>query len=294
MPDLAPICCDDALRSGLARLRVAGIEAPEKDARLLLAAAAGLAPADLFAHPETPLTAEAHALFDHHISRRCQSEPVSRILGHRDFYGRTFRITPATLDPRPETETLIDAALEIARQEDWLSLPIRILDIGTGSGAILVTLLAELQHATGLATDISPAALAVAEENAIRHGVARRSQFTIARSLEGITGPFDLVVSNPPYIASSEIAGLTPDVKDFDPVAALDGGADGLSVYGEIAANLGDIVRDGWVLFEVGAGQFSAVCDLLVKNRLRRTASTPLNFKDLAGHDRCVAYRIQS
>ena len=186
-------------------LRRARLETPELDARVLLCHAAGLSHETYVAKADAPLAPEAASRFLAFIERRLKGEPVSRILGGREFFGRRFGIDADTLDPRPDTETLIEAALEKVERTRGRAAPLRILDLGTGSGAILVTLLAELPGATGAGTDISAAALRVAETNAEAHGVADRARFMVADWLEGVEGPFDLVVSNPPYIASAAI-----------------------------------------------------------------------------------------
>jgi release factor glutamine methyltransferase len=267
----------------------AGIEEPARDARLLLLAALGLSSVDIVRAPDRRLTdADARGIAAS-ASRRLDREPVSRIAGVRGFYGREFRITPATLDPRPCTETVVEAALEVVDEEGWRTRPIRILDIGTGSGALVVSLLAELPLATGTGTDISDEALAVAQANAQRLGVADRATFLNRRSLDGVDGAFDLLVSNPPYIPGSDIAGLEPEVKNFDPRGALDGGPDGLDVYRALAAGLSRCVPDGWALFEVGAGQALSVTALL-KEALGSQAGLR-QWTDLGGHTRCVAVR---
>ncbi len=174
-------------------------------------------------------------------------------LAQREFYGRRFALSSATLDPRPDSETLIEAALGIAAREGWRERSIRILDVGTGTGCLLLTLLAELPLATGVGTDISGEALQTAARNATSLGVAERVHFAQADALGGIDGPFDLVVSNPPYIASGDIAGLSTEVRKYDPRVALDGGADGLDIYRRIIADLGRVLR-GWVIFEGRCG----------------------------------------
>jgi release factor glutamine methyltransferase len=281
---------DAVLRQGAESLAAAGVDAPLIDARRLLSAATGCSAADLIAHPEQLVGASEIARFAVMIARRCRREPVSRILGEREFYGRTFRITPAVLDPRADSETLIDEALSISDRKDWRQRPIRILDIGTGSGALLITLLAELPLATGLGTDVSLEALAVAVANAEQNSVAARATFTKADALEGIAGPFDLVVSNPPYIASDDIAGLAPEVRGYDPHGALDGGPDGLDVYRKIIPQLARVLPCGVLLLEVGAGQASAVSALLAREFSRAFVRTS---RDLGGHERCVAMEIQ-
>jgi release factor glutamine methyltransferase len=276
----------DAVRMAMHTLRQAGIEEAARDARLLVVAATGCSPLDLLAEPQRRLSGKARASLAAMLARRRAREPVSRILGMRGFYGRDFEISPAVLDPRPETETLIDAALSIAADQGWTGSPIRILDIGTGSGCLLVTLLAELPQATGLGTDVSGRALAVARTNARRHAVASRARWQRTRSLAGVEGPFDLVVSNPPYIASDEIGLLEPEVRLFDPRTALDGGPDGLAVYREILARLSSVAATAWVLLEVGAGQASSVVGL-IRN------ATPRTYCDLAGETRCVAWKAR-
>lgn len=270
----------------------AGVEGPARDARLLLLAALGISSADLMRAPERRLSEGEARRLTEYADRRAAREPVSRILGERGFYGRTFCVTPATLDPRPCTETVVEAALEIADREGWRTRPIRILDVGTGSGALLVTLLAELPLATGLGTDISDGALDAARENAERLGVASRASFLNRRSLESVEGPFDLLVSNPPYIPSGDIAGLDPEVRAFDPLGALDGGRDGLAIYRELASGLAGLVPRGWALVEVGAGQAGDVEALFREGLGRAVAATRL-WSDLGQHTRCVAVRIQ-
>jgi release factor glutamine methyltransferase len=271
-------------------LAAAGIETPAVDARRLAAAATGMGAAELIARPEQIVGSDARTTLGEMLRRRCAGEPVSRILGEREFFGRAFAISPATLDPRPDSETLIEGALEFVEQKGWGTRPLRILDIGTGSGALLVTLLCELPLASGVGTDVSAQALAVAQANASRHGVAERTHFELRDALVGVNGPFDLVVCNPPYVASAEIARLAPEVRDFDPREALDGGADGLDMYRRIIPGLARVVSSGWIGFEVGAGQAHTVAGLLhhavMGSRLRYR-------KDLGGHERCVTTEIQ-
>lgn len=275
-----------------ARLAAAGLPAPRDEACRLVAAAVEADSLHLIVHADRALTPAEQQRVEAFTARRIAREPLSRILGCRAFYGRDFEITPATLDPRADSETLIDAALELAAEEGWQRRPIRILDIGTGSGCLLLTLLAELPLATGLATDVDAAALAVARRNAERLGVASRADFLCARSLEGVAGPFDLLVSNPPYVCRGDIAALEPEVRCYDPVGALDGGPDGLDVYREIAAGFTAVVRDGWVLCEVGAGQARDVGGLLAR-RPAPYESQLRTWKDLGGHTRTVAVRTR-
>ena len=229
------------MRELTAQLARAGIEGAAGDVRRLAAAALGVSGAAVLMGPERVLTTAELQLLRAFVERRRQHEPVSRILGERDFYGRTFAISPATLDPRPDSETVIAAALEIAREEGWMSRPIRILDVGTGSGCLLLTLLCELPQATGLGTDISAAALDTASLNAGRLGLGRRVTWLRADGLESIAGPFHMLVANPPYVRTAEIPGLEPEVRDFDPTQALDGGPDGLAMYRRLMPRIADV-----------------------------------------------------
>lgn len=277
------------IAKSIRRLRAAGIESAARDSRLLVAAALGLDGVKVLSEPETPVSETGLNRVETFIRRRANREPVSRILGRRAFYGREFEISPATLDPRPDSETLIEAALELIGPERR-NRNLRIIDVGTGSGCLLVTLLAELPNATGLGTDIDPRALRVAERNAASHGVAPRAVWAQARSLHGIGGPFDLLITNPPYVPTGDIDELEPEVREYDPRQALDGGADGLEIYRELAEDLVRVVPTGWAIFEVGAGQAGAVCEMLAK-----TSENPhiRTFKDLNGVDRCVAWRAR-
>jgi release factor glutamine methyltransferase len=272
----------------------AGIEGAARDARLLVLAALGIDGAALVRDPERRLTSNETERVVGFAQRRAAHEPVSRILGERGFYGRIFRVTPATLDPRPCTETVIEAALAVAEPEGWRERPIRILDIGTGSGALLLTLLSELPLAQGVATDISAAALDAAQANAVDLGVASRAAFLNRRSLDGIDGTFDLMVSNPPYIPTGEIATLERDVRDYDPLGALDGGTDGLDIYRELAAGFARLVPNGWVLLEVGAGQAEAVERIFRDSAGGHWINNVTLWQDLGQHTRCVAIKTHS
>lgn len=277
-----------AARQMTVALNAAGIENAATDARLLVPAALGLGRHDLILQPQRLVSPDEARQLIEFERRRAASEPVSRILGWREFYGRRFEITVATLDPRPDSETLIEAALELVRERHAGAEPPRILDIGTGSGCLLLTLLAELPGATGLGTDISTAALEVAARNAAQLGLAERASWQEARSLQGISGSFDVVISNPPYIPTSDLAGLAPDVRLYDPLTALDGGAGGLCVYREIVAGLANLETFGCVLFEAGAGQ-SVELGGILRDGLGARAQSIRTWSDLGGHTRCVA-----
>ncbi len=274
------------------KLQRAGFESPQLDARLLVEAATDLSAEQLALDPDRPLASTEHAALQQYATRRLNHEPVSRILGVKAFYGRLFDVSRATLDPRPESETLIDVALEVSQRERWTQRPVRILDVGTGTGCLLLTLLAELPFATGVGSDPSAAALDVARANGDRLGLAERAQWIKTASLNGLAGPFDLVVANPPYIASGEIDGLPLDVKLFDPHVALDGGRDGLDVYRQILPSVQLIAPRGWIILETGATQADAVRAIICHTQYgsQPTIRTRL---DLNGHTRCVFYRTQ-
>lgn len=277
---MPPETAGGLLAEGRRRLAASGVAAPALDARLLLQHAAGLSHEDIVAEPrrETAAGDEFRTL----IARRQAHEPVSRILGEREFHGRLFHVTPAVLDPRPDTETLVEAV--VAR----MGAGARVLDLGTGSGAIIVTILAERTDATGVATDLSAAALQVANANALRHGAGQRLRLVHCSWFEGVEGLFDVIVSNPPYIPLGDIAGLTPDVRDFDPWMALDGGPDGLMAYRRIAAGARPhLAEGGSVMVEIGAGQQRDVEAIFQAAGFALTAEA----KDLAGHVRCLAFR---
>lgn len=245
----------EALREAVVRLREAGVEDAAGDARRLMEHAGGIAPGMLSAHADR-IDAGTLARFAGFIERRAAREPVAQITGRRAFFGREFLVTADTLDPRPETEHLVELALAAPFT--------RVLDLGTGTGCILLTLLAERPEATGIGTDVSPAALAVAAENAGRLGVVDRATFHQADWFAGLaeTG-FDLVVSNPPYIAASEMPDLAPELR-HEPRRALTDEGDGLSAYRAIVAGAGRVlVRGGRLLLEIGHTQANAVRSLL-------------------------------
>jgi release factor glutamine methyltransferase len=252
---------DTVLVEARKALAAAGVESAALDARLLLADATRLDAAQLIARGGEPLSELAATAFHAHLERRLAGEPVARILGAKEFWGLSFGLSAATLVPRPDTEILVEAALELAAGRE---VGLSICDLGTGSGAILVALLKELPQAHGVATDISAEALAIAKENAERHGVAGRMRFEAVDFADGPEGPFDIVVANPPYVRSADIAGLAAEVRDHDPRPALDGGPDGLSAYRKIAGRADALLgEEGALVLEVGAGMGKAVAALL-------------------------------
>ena len=276
----------DTIASVLAAARksliAADIDGSALDARLLLQAASGLAHEDIVAWPEKVLDGDAVAKFSEYLKRRLAHEPVSRILGTREFYGRSFQVTPAVLDPRADTEALVELVLERHSNK-----PMRVLDIGTGSGAILITLLSERPAFEGVAVDVSPEALHVAKVNGLANGVSGRMHLHQGSWFDGLEGRFDLIVSNPPYIPHGDIAGLDVDVKDHDPHLALDGGADGLFAYRAIAADAGRfLAAKGEIAVEIGAGQQEDVAAIFGAHFLNLLASR----KDLGGHVRALIF----
>ena len=261
----------------------AGIDEAAIDARLLLCAAAGFDHSALIRDPDLPIEEEAAELALAMARRRLAREPVSRILGERSFWSFDLLVTPAVLDPRPDTETVVDGALEVLadRQAEALS----ILDLGTGSGALLCALLDVFPQAQGLGVDISKEACAVARENISRCDLALRGQVRQGSWEAGRPGLYDLVVSNPPYIETAALAGLDPEVRLYDPPLALDGGRDGLTAYRDICALLPELVAPGgFAIFEVGQGQAEAVAALLTSQGFRDVRAKP----DLAGVERAV------
>ena len=253
-PLLLPLNRAQAHQRAAALLAEAGIETPKRDARVLLCEAAGIDHATLLREPDAPLGDDAAMRLQAFIARRRKREPVSRILGRREFWGLTLSITPDVLDPRADTETLIVAAIDSlkARRNDAL----RILDLGTGSGALLCACLGEFPHAFGIGIDHSEAACRIARDNFVANGLAARGAIVCGDWSDALAGGFDLIVSNPPYIRYGEIADLAPEVRDHDPHAALDGGPDGLAAYRAIAT---DLVRlcasDGVAILEIGFDQ---------------------------------------
>jgi release factor glutamine methyltransferase len=245
---------DRAVRDAARRLAQAGVEDALRDARLLMRTLLGWDAATLFARQHEPLAPADATAFASRVARRATREPVSRILGRREFWSLDFALGPATLDPRPDSETLVEAALAMA------PAPRRVLDLGTGSGCLLLAILSERPATFGVGVDRSEDALRLARTNAMSLGLAGRSAFALGDWTDAVAPGFDLVLANPPYIPTGEIAGLDAEVRGFDPVAALDGGVDGLDPYRRIFGDLARILSpDGSALFEHGLGQEDAV-----------------------------------
>lgn len=265
------------------RLLRAGSASPGLDARLLIEGSVGVENAD----PDLLLSAEALTRLEGFAARRIGGEPVWRILGEREFWGLPFRLSPATLEPRPDSETIVETALAqfAGRREEELKL----LDLGTGTGCLLIALLSELLQARGLGIDLSDEACRTAAGNAALNGVDGRAAFRQGSWTEGLTGRFDLIVSNPPYIPSMEIATLSVEVREHDPLLALDGGADGLGPYRLFASTLPPLLAPGGIIvFEIGAGQGPDVVALMRAGGLEFRGSR----NDLGGHERALIFTL--
>lgn len=270
----------EALRSAVLKLREAGVPDAPGDARVLLADAMGLGPDRLTLHLPDPLAPEAEARLAAHLTARAARQPVSQIIGRRLFWGMEFIVTPQVLDPRPETEVLVAAAIRRPF--------VRLLDLGTGSGAILLACLRAMPMATGLGVDLSPGALAVARRNAVALGLERRAGLALSDWFSAVPGRYDLIVSNPPYIAADELPALEPEVRLHEPLMALSPGGDGLGAYRQITAGaMARLMPGGRILLEIGPTQGAAVRAMLEAQGFERCALLP----DLDGRDRvAMAY----
>jgi release factor glutamine methyltransferase len=280
---------DSARRSLTARLKSGHIDSAELDARILVSAVLGLDLTGLIASANRRVTPAEAVRLEDLARRRVAGEPVARIVGMKEFWGLPLRLSAATLVPRPDTETVVELALEMVHAAPGPDRRLRIADIGTGSGAILLALLSELPEACGFGTDISMAALRIASDNAAHLGFADRAAFIACDYAAALSAPFDLIVSNPPYIRSAEIGLLATEVRDHDPHRALDGGADGLDAYRALIPQAARLLLPGGALVvEVGQGQSAEVEGLMTAAGLicERPAKA-----DLAGIRRAVAGR---
>ncbi len=276
-----------AIAATAERLAIAGIADARHEARLLVIEATGLAPATLIAEPRRSVADEAAVRLAALAARRARREPLSRLVGWREFWSLRFALSADTLDPRPDSETLVAAALEAAKSAGGQERALSVLDLGTGSGCLLLALLSELELATGHGIDISEGALAMARTNARSLGLAGRAQFARGDWGRGLAGRFDLVLCNPPYIPNGEIAGLEPEVALFEPRLALAGGPDGLLAYRRLANELPRLLAEnGRAFLEVGDDQADAVEAILVDGGLR-----PMGRRsDLANRPRCLIF----
>ena len=270
------------LKAAAARLRGAGVDEPRLDALVLLAQVLGVSTDDLRFNENRSLSQAQAAAYAALIDRRAAREPVSHLLGRREFWSLDFSVSRDVLDPRPDSETLIEAVLDLVPDR---TAPRRILDLGTGSGCLLLTLLHELPQATGLGIDVSPAALMMAGANAAALNLSDRVQLSVGDWGREVDERFDIIVSNPPYICRADIAGLMPEVALYEPLLALDGGPDGLDAYRALAVDLPRLIRpDGLVALEIGAVQAAAVTLVLRAQGL--VVAPPRH--DLSGQDRCL------
>jgi release factor glutamine methyltransferase len=280
---------ESARRALTARLTSGAIETAELDARILIGAALGLDLTGMIAAASRPVAAAEASRLEHFTQRRLAGEPVARILGTREFWGLPLQLAAATLVPRPDTETVVELALEMLRAAPGANRTLRIADLGTGSGAILLALLSELPETEGFGTDISSAALQTAHNNAVELGLADRATFVACDYAAALSGRFDLIVSNPPYIRTAEIAGLATEVRDHDPHLALDGGADGLAAYRALIPQAAALLAPhGALVVEVGQGQSGDVGGLMTAAGLM--LETPAR-ADLADIPRAVGGR---
>jgi release factor glutamine methyltransferase len=253
------VTIETARRALAARLQSAGIDSAELDARLLVGRVLNLDLTGMVTTANRTLTADESNQLDTLARRRLAGEPVARILGQKEFWGLPLVLSPETLVPRPDTETVVELALQMLRERP-ANRQLSIADLGTGTGAILLALLSELPDATGIGTDISVEALETATANAVRLGLAPRANFIRSDYASALTGPFDLIVSNPPYIRSGDIAGLAIEVRDHDPRKALDGGPDGLDAYRTLIPQAAGILAPGAALVvEAGQGQAAQI-----------------------------------
>lgn len=274
---------DTALRAATQRLGEAGIEEPHREARILLAAALGTDRAGLLRRRGGPIAPGEAALFDSLLARRAQRFSVAHVLGHREFWSLDFRVTEDTLAPRPDSEVVIETALELAPDRAAIR---SILDLGTGTGCLLLAALSEYRQAFGIGVDLAPRTAAVAAENARRLGFADRAAILVGRWTAALDTRFDLILCNPPYIPAGDIAGLMPEVREHEPRLALDGGVDGLDPYRLLFAEMPRCLRPGGIaLFEFGIGQDAALVALAMTAGLAVRAVRA----DLAGIPRVLA-----
>jgi release factor glutamine methyltransferase len=265
------------------KLAAAGIEDPRREARYLICHALAVGAEAPVVEPDRVLQPAERARLDALLARRAEREPLSKIVGVREFWSLPFQVTAATLDPRPDSETVIEAALAAITDR---AAPRRILDFGTGSGCLLLALLSELCAASGVGIDISAAALTIAARNAAALGLSERACFVQSDWGYGIAGWFDLIVANPPYVPAAEIAALAPEVAHHEPRAALDGGSDGMDAYRALAPHVERLLAPaGIAIFEIGARQADGVSQILHGSGLAVHSYT----YDIAGRVRCLA-----
>lgn len=281
----SPATIGSATMAAATRLAQAGVAEPRRDARLLVAHALSVGMEIVLGFPERRLTDEEALRLETIVVLRAQRRPMAQILGRREFWSLSFEVTADTLDPRPDSECLVETVLAHVPDRD---APLRILDLGTGTGCLLLAILSELPRATGLGVDIKPAACAVAARNAAALGLEARANFAVGNWAQNLTPGFDLIVTNPPYIPDAELDGLEPEVARFEPRTALCGGADGLDAYRALAPEIARLLASrGRAVIEIGAGQAGPVEGIL------STAGLVCLGKgfDLAKRERCLVVR---
>lgn len=291
MVDTGATTLDDLLRIGRETLARAGVEDPGLDSRLLVEHFTGTTRTDAISSPKRTVDAATAERVMAAFDRRCAGTPVHRIIGSRAFYGLDLAISPETLEPRPDTETLVDAMLPVVRETVRRRGACRVLDLGTGTGAIALALLAEVTEATATGVDISREALATAARNAEELGLGGRFSTLCSDWFEKVSGRWDAIVSNPPYIPTDDIAGLAREVRDHEPLAALDGGRDGLDAYRWIAAQASIFLElEGHIGVEIGFDQKQDVIAIFLARGFDLVGSA----KDLGGNDRALVFAVGS
>ena len=275
---------NEALGAATEALRSAGVDSPRREARLLMQHALGLSPEALLAHEDRPLGGAEDRRLAALVRRRAAREPIAYLTGRREFWSLEFAVDRSTLVPRPETETVIEAVLALAAH---LPSRPRVLDLGTGSGCLLVALLSELPGAVGAGIDISAAAVSLARANAARHGLGGRASFAVGDWGAALAARFDIVVCNPPYVTEAAWASLAPEIVQYEPNAALAGGQDGYACYRKLAPQIADLLAPaGLAAIEVGTGMADNVATLFDAAGLAEIERG----RDLAGIDRCVLF----
>lgn len=260
----------------------AGVKDARRDARILMCAATDVTLNSLLANPDQEISVSNNICFTDYVRRRCRREPVSRILGKRSFWNLDLVVTPNVLDPRPDSETVVQAVLDSLNDQQG---SFRLLELGVGSGALLLSLLNELPYATGVGVDLCSKAVLVAKENAINAGLGSRTYFATMNWSDALDARFDIVISNPPYIMSSSIDSLSPEVACYDPLLAIDGGPDGLEAYRCLARILPSLLAPGAVVgVELGFGQLAAVVNIFSNSSLQVDEIR----RDLSGRSRCL------
>jgi len=276
-------CIGGALEEGTARLAAAGIEAPGHEARLLLAHAMGTPSEMIFAYPERQLVEIAGVYFQGLLCRRARRQPLAQVLGRREFWSLDFKVTPSVLTPRPESETLIEAVLALCPDTNT-----RVLDLGTGSGCLLLALLCELPGARGLGIDVDVDTVGVAQDNARALGLDTRAQFAAGNWGAALIGHFDVILSNPPYVASADFASLASEISLYEPRVALDGGVDGLESIRAMSTHVARLLAPGGAAaVEIGTGQSLEVEAIFATHGLSLVACR----RDLAGTERCLLFK---